>query len=192
MDVGDPAIVGCVTGEPDRFVAEALRSVRVDVSLAGFGLLANVIAGSILVPRVLRVPLLRIAGIKVGRAHVWPGVFFGYPRVRIGNRATVNRGCFFDSYGGVTIGDNAHVGYDVKFLGSTHEIGPSSHRCGRAYSEPIAVENGAWIGAGSILLPGVTVGAGCIVAAGSVVTKDCEPDGLYAGAPARRIRDLPL
>jgi maltose O-acetyltransferase len=40
------------------------------------------------------------------------------------------------------------------------------------------------------VLPGVTIGAGCAVAAGAVVTADCEPDGLYAGVPARRVRDL--
>ena len=39
-------------------------------------------------------------------------------------------------------------------------------------------------------MPGVTIGEGCIVAAGAVVTKDCESHGLYAGVPARRIRDL--
>jgi maltose O-acetyltransferase len=41
-----------------------------------------------------------------------------------------------------------------------------------------------------MLLPGVTVGDGCVIAAGSVVTGDCEPHGVYAGVPAKRVRDL--
>lgn len=170
---------------------EALRTVWIDLKLAAFGLLANSIAGSILVPRVLRIPLLRLAGINVRRAHVWPGVFFGYPRVRIGDRVTINRRCFFDSHGGVEIGDRVHVGYDVSFVCATHEIGSSEHRCGPAYSQPIVVGRGAWIGARCTILGGVTIGPGCVIAAGTLVTKDCEPDGLYAGVPARRIRDLP-
>jgi maltose O-acetyltransferase len=40
------------------------------------------------------------------------------------------------------------------------------------------------------VLPGVTVGDGCVIAAGAVVNADCQPDGLYAGVPARRVRDL--
>jgi maltose O-acetyltransferase len=52
------------------------------------------------------------------------------------------------------------------------------------------IEDGCWIGAGATILPGVTVRAGCIVASGAIVTKDCEPNGLYAGNPARRIREL--
>ncbi|WP_249354641.1 DapH/DapD/GlmU-related protein [Rhodococcus sp. USK13] len=52
------------------------------------------------------------------------------------------------------------------------------------------VGDGCWIGAGAIILPGVTVGEGCVVGAGAVVTRDCSPNGLYVGSPARRVRDL--
>jgi len=47
------------------------------------------------------------------------------------------------------------------------------------------IGDGAWIGARVIILPGVTVGAGAVIAAGSVVTSDCAPDSLYAGVPAQ-------
>jgi maltose O-acetyltransferase len=56
---------------------------------------------------------------------------------------------------------------------------------------PIAVEEGAWIGGGVIVLGGVRIGRGCVIGAGAVVTRDCEPNGLYVGVPARRQRDLP-
>ena len=57
--------------------------------------------------------------------------------------------------------------------------------------EPIRVEAGSWLGAGVLVLPGVTIGHGSVIAAGAVVTKSTCADGLYAGVPARRVRDLP-
>lgn len=55
---------------------------------------------------------------------------------------------------------------------------------------PVTVEDEVWIGANVTILPGVTVRHHCVIGAGSVVTKDTEPYGIYAGVPARRIRDL--
>ena len=49
---------------------------------------------------------------------------------------------------------------------------------------------GTWIGANAIVLPGVRIGEGCVIAAGSVVVNDCEDNSLYAGVPARFIRKL--
>ncbi|MCZ4551792.1 acyltransferase [Gordonia rubripertincta] len=73
----------------------------------------------------------------------------------------------------------------------THEIGNSNKRA----SEPtilssVVIGDGAWLGAGVLVNPGTTIGPGCVIAPGAVVTRDCEPDGLYAGIPAKRIREL--
>jgi maltose O-acetyltransferase len=73
---------------------------------------------------------------------------------------------------------------------SNHEIGPSEERLGAWRREPVTVGAGCWVGARCLILPGVTIGDGCIVAAGSTVRDDCEPNGVYAGVPARRVRDL--
>jgi acetyltransferase-like isoleucine patch superfamily enzyme len=75
-------------------------------------------------------------------------------------------------------------------LTSTHAIGPHHARLGDWRYLPVTIGAGCWIAARSVIMPGVTIGDGCIVAAGAVVLEDCEPDGLYAGVPARRIRDL--
>ena len=72
----------------------------------------------------------------------------------------------------------------------THEIGPEAQRAGPTSVRPVTIADGCWIGARATILPGVTVGRGCIVAAGAVVSGDCEPNGLYAGVPAVRKRDL--
>ena len=59
----------------------------------------------------------------------------------------------------------------------------------KGLNQKVIIEDDVWIGVGSIVLSGVTIGMGSIVAAGSVVTKDIEPFSIYAGNPARKIRD---
>jgi acetyltransferase-like isoleucine patch superfamily enzyme len=78
----------------------------------------------------------------------------------------------------------------VMLVTSSHAVGPCERRAGPLKPAPITVGDGCWIGAGAVLLPGVTVHDGCVIASGAVVTGDCAADGLYAGVPARRVRDL--
>ncbi|MGI2292887.1 acyltransferase [Paenibacillus sp. GXUN7292] len=66
----------------------------------------------------------------------------------------------------------------------------SSKRAGESDRKPVTIGKGCWIGARATILPGVTVGDGCVIAAGAVVTKDCEPDSLYAGVPAIKIKSI--
>lgn len=121
------------------------------------------------------------------------GTRFMGPHLTVGERSFINHDCFFENeQERVTIGADCKVGMRVLFCTASHEVGPSSRRGGVEIKAPIKVEDGVWIGADSTILPGVTIGRGCIVAAGAVVATDCEPDGLYAGVPARRIRDLPV
>ena len=54
----------------------------------------------------------------------------------------------------------------------------------------IFIGDGCWIGANVTILPGIEIGTGCIIGAGALVTKNCKPNGLYVGVPAKRIRDL--
>nr|WP_234353687.1 DapH/DapD/GlmU-related protein [Gordonia iterans] len=102
--------------------------------------------------------------------------------IRIGERVFINSGCRFQDQGGITLGDDALIGHNVVIAGLNHAIAPDE----RATTEPRAVVIGArvWIGANSTLVPGVTVGDGSIVAAGSVVTKDVPPYMIVGGVPA--------
>jgi maltose O-acetyltransferase len=74
---------------------------------------------------------------------------------------------------------------------STHRIGDGSERASAKCGGAIHVGDGCWLGCRVTVMPGVSIGEGCIIAAGSVVTADCEPHGLYAGVPATRKRTLP-
>ena len=73
---------------------------------------------------------------------------------------------------------------------TNHDYSDGNKRTGKVSGADIVIEDGCWIGAGAIILPGVTIKMGVVVAAGSVVTKDCEENCLYAGNPARKIKEL--
>ena len=156
-----------------------------------FHSVVNVFIASSWVPSVVRRELYRAVGFRVGGATLSPHLTFKSSNVDIGDHVFINEGCSFDNLERVTIGDYVHVGPDVLFGTSSHRIGDSMMRAGNVFFAPLVVSAGCWIGARAVLLPGVTVGEGCIVAAGAIVTKDCLPHGLYAGVPAKRIRDLP-
>lgn len=127
-------------------------------------------------------------------AHVTGGVILGGhcrvrrnvsivgPRVAIGSWAYINDGTYIAS--DVTFGERVAVGQFCRFITGTHEPGGPEHRAGATVIRPIVVGDGVWIGACSTILPGVTIGRGSVVAAGSVVTRDVEPDSLVAGVPA--------
>ena len=148
---------------------------------------------SVLIPNRLRAPLLRRAGLRCGAALVHPGCTFAGLNVTIGDGSFINDQVYFDHGAAIELGRNVSVAMTVRFITSTHAIGPSGHRAppGSWQPRPIRVEDGCWIGAGAMILPGVTIGSGAVVAAGAVVTRDVPPDVLVAGVPASIVRDLP-
>lgn len=122
---------------------------------------------------------------------VGPHCFFFGIAIEFGERAWVNDHCYFDNRDRISIGARCSLAMEVMLCTSTHEIGDRSQRTGAYRTAPIEIQDGCWLGARTLVLPGVTIGSGCVVAAGSVVSADLEPNALYAGAPARRLRDLP-
>jgi maltose O-acetyltransferase len=155
-----------------------------------FRLLARLVASE-LVPVSFRARLMRVIGFHLSKtALIWPGASFRSKKVTIGDGVFINVGFYHDGCNELYIGNNVSIGPYVRIITGTHEIGPSQRRCSTDVSEPVRIEGGCWIGAGVIILPGVTIGSGCIVAAGAVVVASTQADGLYAGVPARRARDL--
>ena len=83
----------------------------------------------------------------------------------------------------------------MRLLTGTHSIAPSVLRNDFAVPnicKPIIIERGCWLGMNVSVMAGVRIREGCVVGAGSLVTRSTEPNGLYIGSPARRIRDLPI
>ena len=120
-------------------------------------------------------------------------LFFGLRKRSVGNRGGgtfINYNCFFDLGDDIVIGKNCNLAYNVTIMNSSHKIGTSKRRASENITAPTKIGNGVWIGANSVIFPGVTIGDGVIIGAGSLVTKDCEPDCLYAGHPAIKVRGL--
>ena len=108
------------------------------------------------------------------------------PGIRVGKGVHIGDARRFDwSHGRhITIGDSATIAPGVRIL--CHDAS-SLRRLGSTWVAPVTIEKGAFIGAESVIMPGVTIGASSIVAAGSVVTKDVAPGTIVAGIPAREI-----
>lgn len=150
------------------------------------------ILGDDWVGRQLRVRLYRLMG-----AQLAPGVsMHGGTHVTdphnlsMGRDCFVNRNCYLDVTAPLSLGARVTIGHGVTVVTTDHEIGPSGDRCGQIQPRPVTIGDGAWIGANAIILPGVTVGPGAVVAAASVVRHDVPADWLVAGVPARPIRAL--
>lgn len=168
-----------------------IRFLPADMAYATQSTWLNSVAGSGLVPRGIRLPLYRLGGVRVGRANIFPHIrFLGRASVVISDNAMINVGVTIDNRAPVEIHENVHVGPEVYIGTSTHVLGGPDQRAGSVDFAPVVIRRGAWIGARSTILPGVTIGEGAVVAAGAVVRENCAPNALYGGVPARRIKSF--
>jgi len=136
-------------------------------------------------------------GIILGKGVVlYPGVvlttdaFSAESGISIGDGTWINRNTLIQGSGGVTIGRDVLFGPAAIVWSSGHRIDASEGPIlgqGLTFA-PVVIEDGAWIGAGAIILPGVRIGAGAVVGAGSVVTKDVPSQAIVAGNPAQVIK----
>lgn len=150
----------------------------------------NTVIASNLLPRGLRWRGLRLAGLDVRRSTINSGGFYGGRDIRIGEGCFINHRVFLDNAAEVVIERNVSFGPDVVVITGSHAIGHGERRAGQQQAAPVRIGEGAWIGASATILPGVVIGSGALVAAGSLVTRDVRPDTLVAGVPARCVREL--
>ena len=150
-----------------------------------------------LVPQ-LRSPWLRLLGARIGPGAILHDVRFfnlyrrGLGGLSIGKDCFVGDECLIDLAEAVSFEDQVTLAERVLVLTHTN-VGYRDHPLQRhfpAMTAPVVVEAGSFVGAGVTLLPGVRVGRGSFVAAGSVVTEDVPPATLVAGVPARPVRAL--
>jgi acetyltransferase-like isoleucine patch superfamily enzyme len=106
----------------------------------------------------------------------------------IGKNVFINHDCTFLDMGGITIEDEVMIGPKVCITTEGHPLNPAERKA--LMVKPVVIKRNAWIGAGAIILPGVTIGENSVVAAGAVVSKDVPPDTVVGGVPAKVIKTL--
>lgn len=136
---------------------------------------------------------LRRLGMKIGKgSFVSKRLYVTNPnRVTIGEGSHLNLDCHLDARGGITMGNGVSVSFGVRLITGSHEV---NSRTFRGVFSPIAIGDHVWIGANAVVLQGVTIGRGAVVAAGAVVTKNVPDFAIVGGVPAKvigeRTRDL--
>jgi maltose O-acetyltransferase len=114
---------------------------------------------------------------------------YGY-NIRIGRNAFINYNCVLLDCAPIEIGDDLQMGPAVQLYTGFHPLDRNARRAGLESARPIRIGHAVWIGGGAIVLPGVTIGDGSVVGAGSVVVHDVPHDSLAVGNPARIVRTL--
>jgi maltose O-acetyltransferase len=114
---------------------------------------------------------------------------YGY-NITLGDRSFLNYGSIVLDVAPVAIGHDVQIATNVQILTATHPLDPAERRSGLELGQPVRIEDGAWLGGGAIVLPGITIGRDAVVGAGSVVTRNVEARTVVAGNPARVIRRL--
>jgi acetyltransferase-like isoleucine patch superfamily enzyme len=129
---------------------------------------------------------LATAGAKIGEDVIlMPGVEVFSPwRLVVGSHTNIGRHAHLDARGDLTIGDNVNISDEVAVWTAEHDIQSEDFVISRG---PVIVGDRAWLCFRSIVLPGVRLGEGCVVASGAVVTKDVPPFSVVGGVPAKVI-----
>jgi len=117
-------------------------------------------------------------------------LFIQHPEnIHLENNVAINRNCTFLAHGDISIGENTMIGPNVVILTVDHDYrveGIETHTAHKL--SPVVIGRNVWVGANAVILPGITIGDGAIVAAGSVVTGDVGENSIVGGNPARFIK----
>ena len=153
-----------------------------------FLLVAWLNATNTLLPNPLRKLYLRCFGIKIGSgSSIHRGCkFFHVGKFKMGDHSVINFGCYLDNRRGITIGNNVGIAHNTKIYTLGHNIDSPEFETKGA---PVTIEDDAFIFSNAIIMPGVTIGRGAIVLAGSVVTKDVPEWTIVGGNPAKVIKE---
>lgn len=133
----------------------------------------------------------RLTGVKIGSGSaIHTGARFYNPEnISIGQDSIIGEGVVLDGRDKLQIGNHVDIATEVMIYNAQHDIEDPDFS---ALSEPVTIEDYVFIGPRSIILPGVTIGKGAIIAAGSVVTKDVNQYEVVGGVPAKVIKERNL
>lgn len=131
--------------------------------------------------------LLRLFGARIGKGvAIKPRVNIKYPwNLEVGEHVWIGEGAWIDNLVPVRIGSNVCISQESYLLTGNHDYKDPAFGL---ITKGIVIEDGAWIGARSVVCPGVRVGKEAVLSVASVLTKDAEPNGIYRGNPAEWVR----
>lgn len=133
--------------------------------------------------------LSQIWGQELVEVRMFPPFYTAFGKLtKVGKGVFINFGCTFLDQGGITIEDGVFIAPDVKILTEGHPEEPTRRRT--LVTAPVHIGRNVWIGAGAMILPGVTIGENAIIAAGAVVNKDVAANMIVGGVPARELREI--
>lgn len=133
--------------------------------------------------------LSEIWGQDASEVRMFPPFYTAFGKMtKVGKGVFINFGCTFLDQGGITIEDGVFIAPDVKILTEGHPEEPELRHT--LITAPIHIGRNVWIGAGAMILPGVSIGENAIIAAGAVVNKDVAANMIVGGVPARVLRPI--
>lgn len=138
--------------------------------------------------RGIKIALLKIFGAKIGKGLILKNnVCIKFPwKLTVGDNVWIGEYAWIDNLDKVTIGNNVCISQGALLLTGNHDYTLTSFDYRNA---PIVIEDGAWVGAKSVVCPGVTMKSHAILTVGSIATKDLDAYGIYQGNPAKKIRE---
>ena len=144
---------------------------------------APVLASRVMLSSRVRVFLLRLFGAKIGvDVYIKPGVRVKFPwYLSIGDHCWIGEDVWIDNLASVSIASHVCLSQGVYLCTGNHDWSAPNMRL---FRKPITLETGSWLGARSVVCPGVTVGEGAILTVASVATQNLAPFEIYAGNPA--------
>lgn len=108
--------------------------------------------------------------------------------IKIGKNVFINACCRFQDQGGIEIGDGSLIGHNTTIATLNHDFNPAKRQ--NLTPRPVKIGKNVWIGSDCTILPGVEIGDGAIIGAGSVVTKSIPTNAIAVGNPARVIKEI--
>jgi acetyltransferase-like isoleucine patch superfamily enzyme len=191
-------LAGAPRGLLEKTAGEVRTAIAdMDLRLSAFSTLNRLLPDFALCR--VRSTLFKLTGCDLRRGAVVLGAIkvVGPPRaitqLKAGERCVIAPGVTFGLDAPITLGKRVSIGPGATLYTGTHELGAGSQRMSyEVVGRPIVVEDGVWIGMQSLILPGVRLGHGSVVAAGAVVHDDVAPNTLVMGNPAKVVRTLPL
>ena len=123
------------------------------------------------------------SGVRFGRGHL----------ISVGDNSGFGENCYIVAMAKVTIGNDVMIAPEVMILTGGHNYDEPNLllREQKNNTAPVSIGNDCWIGSRAIILPGVHICERVIVASAAVVTKPITESGIYAGNPARKVKDIP-